>query len=79
MGAALLRNIRNAWWKNFIESRQDMVGMDASIISHKRIWEASGHVAGFADAMIDCKACKCVRAQITSLKTSLNPKTNPCL
>lgn len=58
MGAALLRNIRNLWWKNFIESRQDMVGMDASIISHKRIWEASGHVAGFADAMIDCKSCK---------------------
>lgn len=58
MGAALLRNIRNLWWKNFIESRDDMVGMDASIISHHKIWEASGHVAGFADAMIDCKACK---------------------
>ncbi len=58
MGAALLRNIRNLWWKTFIENRDDMVGMDSSIISHRKIWEASGHVAGFADAMIDCKACK---------------------
>ncbi|HKY74184.1 MAG TPA: glycine--tRNA ligase, partial [Patescibacteria group bacterium] len=58
MGVALLRNIRNLWWRTFIEQRQDMVGMDSSIISHRKIWEASGHVAGFADAMIDCKACK---------------------
>lgn len=58
MGAALLRNIRNIWWKTFIESRTDMVGMDASIISHANIWKASGHVAGFADAMVDCKVCK---------------------
>ncbi|MBI5151154.1 MAG: glycine--tRNA ligase [Candidatus Pacebacteria bacterium] len=58
MGAALLRNIRNIWWKTFIESRTDMVGLDASIISHANIWKASGHVAGFADAMVDCKACK---------------------
>jgi glycyl-tRNA synthetase len=58
MGASLLRNIRNLWWKTFIDDRDDMVGLDSSIISHKKIWEASGHVAGFADAMVDCKNCR---------------------
>ncbi len=58
MGTELLRNIKNLWWKYFVQERSDIVGLDASLISHHRIWEASGHVAGFADAMIDCKNCK---------------------
>jgi len=58
MGTELLRNIKNLWWKYFVTDRSDIVGLDASLISHHRIWEASGHVAGFADAMIDCKNCK---------------------
>lgn len=58
LGTELLRNIKNLWWKNFVQDRSDIVGLDAGIISHHRIWEASGHVAGFADAMIDCKNCK---------------------
>ena len=58
MGAELLRNIRNLWWKIFVEKRDDIVGLDASVISHQKVWEASGHTAGFADAMIDCKHCK---------------------
>ena len=58
LGTELLRNIRNLWWKIFVQERSDIVGLDAGIISHHRIWEASGHVAGFADAMIDCKNCK---------------------
>ncbi len=58
MGAELLRNIKNIWWKTFVTKRADMVGIDASIISHHKIWEASGHVASFADAMVDCKSCK---------------------
>ena len=58
LGAELLRNIKNAWWKNFVQNRDDIVGLDASLISHHKIWEASGHTAGFADAMIDCKNCK---------------------
>jgi glycyl-tRNA synthetase len=57
-GVELLRNIRTIWWDSFIQKRQDIVGLDASLISHHRIWEASGHVSGFADAMIDCKNCK---------------------
>lgn len=58
MGTELLRNIKNLWWKYFVQKRPDIVGLDASLISHHKIWEASGHVAGFADAMIDCKNCK---------------------
>ena len=57
-GAELLRNIKNLWWETFVQKRRDMVGLDGSIISHHKIWEASGHVAGFADAMVDCKNCK---------------------
>jgi glycyl-tRNA synthetase len=58
LGTELLRNIKNLWWKYFVQEREDVVGLDAGIISHHRIWESSGHVAGFADAMIDCKNCK---------------------
>lgn len=58
MGTELLRNIRNLWWETFVHQRDDMVGLDASVISHHKIWEASGHVGGFADAMVDCKKCK---------------------
>jgi glycyl-tRNA synthetase len=58
MGAALLRNIRNLWWKNFIQKRSDMVGLDSSIILHPMVWKASGHVDTFTDALIDCKTCQ---------------------
>jgi glycyl-tRNA synthetase len=57
-GAELLRNIRNLWWDNFVHKRDDVVGLDASVISHQEVWKASGHTSGFADAMIDCKNCK---------------------
>ena len=57
-GTELLRNIRNLWWDNFVHKREDIVGVDASIISHQEVWRASGHTAGFADALIDCKNCK---------------------
>ncbi len=53
MGTELLRNIRNAWWTFFVHQREDIVGLDASIISSHKIWDASGHTAGFSDAMID--------------------------
>ncbi len=58
MGVELLRNIKNLWWKYFVHQRADVVGLDASLISHQKIWEASGHTKGFADALIDCKNCK---------------------
>lgn len=57
-GVELKKNIADAWWQFFVRGRPDMVGLDSSIILHPKTWEASGHVAGFADALIDCKNCK---------------------
>lgn len=57
-GAELKRLVRERWWRQFVQGREDMVGMDGPILLHPRAWEASGHVAGFNDALIDCKVCK---------------------
>ena len=53
VGAEMLHNLRNLWWKEFIQSQKNMVGLDSAIISHPRVWEASGHVESFADAMVE--------------------------
>lgn len=58
LGAELKRNIKNLFWSLFVDQRDDMVALDGPILLHPKAWEASGHVAGFNDAMIDCKACK---------------------
>jgi glycyl-tRNA synthetase len=57
LGVALKNNIKNIWWKRFVDSRDDMYGMDAAILMNQRTWEASGHVSGFADPMVECKKC----------------------
>ncbi|MEI6288386.1 MAG: glycine--tRNA ligase [bacterium] len=57
-GAELKNNIKRLWWKKFIDDRQDMVGLDGPILLHPKLWEASGHLTGFNDAMVDCRACK---------------------
>lgn len=57
MGVLLKRNITNAWWKHFVENRDDMYGMDADILMNAKAWEASGHVAGFSDPVIECLKC----------------------
>ena len=56
-GMLLKNNIRDLWWKTFVLDREDMVGLDASIMLNAKVWEASGHVAGFSDSLIDCKNC----------------------
>lgn len=58
LGALLKKNVRDFWWKTFIQERDDVVGMDGPILLHPRAWHASGHVEGFNDAMVDCKQCK---------------------
>jgi len=57
-GVALKKNIKDLWWKMFVQQRRDMVGLDGPILLHPKTWAASGHVEGFNDALIDCKACK---------------------
>ena len=54
MGAELKRNLRDAWWKVMMRQRDDILGLDASILMHPDIWKASGHVATFADMMREC-------------------------
>ncbi len=58
LGAELKRNVKDAWWKTIVHHRDDVVGLEATIIMHPKIWEASGHVATFADPMSTCKQCK---------------------
>jgi glycyl-tRNA synthetase len=58
LGAELKKNIKDAWWRSIVQERDDVVGLDASIIMSPRIWEASGHVATFTDPLVDCKQCK---------------------
>ncbi|MGJ3243181.1 MAG: glycine--tRNA ligase [Opitutales bacterium] len=58
IGVELRRQIKDAWWRTFVREREDIVGLDASIIMNPRTWEASGHVGNFSDPMVDCKASK---------------------
>jgi glycyl-tRNA synthetase len=58
LGAELKRNIKDAWWRTMVQYRDDVVGLEASIIMHPRIWEASGHTSTFSDLMVDCLLTK---------------------
>lgn len=58
IGVELRRNVKEAWWREMVWARGDIVGLDCSILMHPRVWEASGHVAGFTDPLVDCKKCK---------------------
>ena len=57
LGVELKNNVKAAWWRSMVQERDDMVGLDSSIIMHPRTWEASGHVQGFADPLVECKDC----------------------
>jgi len=57
LGVELLRNVKDAWWKE-MTFRDNIEGIDAAILMHPRVWEASGHVENFTDPMVDCKQCK---------------------
>lgn len=58
LGAELKKNIKDAWWKKFIKTNRYNVGIDAAIIMNPQVWVTTGHVGGFSDPLIDCKACK---------------------
>ncbi len=58
LGVELKRNVKDAWWRAIVHQRDDVVGIDTSIIMHPQTWMASGHVDGFSDPMVDCKACR---------------------
>ena len=56
-GVELANNIKNVWWRIMVQLRDDIVGLDAAIFMHPKVWQASGHVAGFADPLTECKNC----------------------
>ena len=58
LGVELKRNVKNFWWEWMTLRRDDVEGVDASILMHPRVWEASGHVEGFTDPLVDCRNCK---------------------
>jgi len=58
IGVLLLRNVKDAWWRSMVQLRDDVVGLDAAILSPPAIWEASGHLKNFTDPLVDCKVCQ---------------------
>jgi glycyl-tRNA synthetase len=58
LGAELKKNIRDCWWADMVRRRDDVVGLESSIIMHPKVWQASGHVDGFTDPLVDCKVSK---------------------
>ena len=80
LGVELKRNIKDAWWRDNVTMRDDMAGLDCSIIMNPKVWEASGHVGGFSDPMVDCKKCNGrFRADqlryIEYISSDIDPKT----
>jgi len=58
LGVELKKNLKDRWWHAMVRARDDIEGLDAAILMHPRVWEASGHVSGFVDPLVDCKTCK---------------------
>jgi glycyl-tRNA synthetase len=58
LGVELKRNVKEAWWREMVQRRSDVMGLDAAILMHPRTWEASGHLQSFTDPLVDCKSCK---------------------
>ncbi len=79
MGVALKNNIKKFWWQSMVQFRDDVAGVDTSIIAHPTTWQASGHIDCFSDPMIDCKTCKGrFRADHLETSTCLNkPSQSP--
>jgi glycyl-tRNA synthetase len=58
LGVLALRNVKDAWWRSIVQLRDDVVGIDAAILTSPKVWEASGHLTNFADPLVDCRNCK---------------------
>jgi len=72
LGVELKQNIKQAWWQAVVHERDDMVGLDASILMHPQTWEASGHLKGFTDPLVECKTCH-LRWRVDDLKDNKCP------
>ena len=72
LGVELKRNIKQAWWQSAVHERDDMVGLDTSILMHPQVWASSGHLAGFSDPLVECKTCH-LRWRVDDLKENNCP------
>ncbi len=75
LGTELKNNIKQLWWKRFVQQRDDMVGIDAALVMNPKVWEASGHVATFTDPLVECKAC---HARFRADQIDVNEKCENC-
>ncbi|MCJ7605219.1 MAG: glycine--tRNA ligase, partial [Dehalococcoidales bacterium] len=73
VGVELKRNVKEAWWNTVVRERDDMVGLDTSILMNRRVWEASGHVTEFSDPLVECKSCH-LRFRADNLETDKCPE-----
>ena len=79
LGVELKKNLKERWWRSMVHERDDIEGVDAAILMHPKVWEASGHVSGFTDPLIDCKICKNrFRADDERLKGEPGTPTGQC-
>src|SRR5437763_1594709 len=78
-GVLLKNNVKGEWWRAMLQERDDIVALDSAILQHPRVWEASGHLAGFTDPMVDCKTCgKRFRADhLSELECGRKPSKHP--
>ena len=72
-GVELKRNIKDAWWKTIVQERDDVLGLETSIMMHPKIWEASGHIDSFTDPLVECKSCH-LRWRTEELRDEKCPK-----
>ncbi|MBI2113376.1 MAG: glycine--tRNA ligase [Candidatus Wildermuthbacteria bacterium] len=78
LGVELKNNIKQEWWKRFVQQRSDMFGIDASLLMNPKVWEASGHLENFADALVECKGCN-KRFRVEDLGVDFSPAIRDAL
>src|SRR5881397_2993444 len=78
LGVELKKNLKDRWWHAMVRARNDIEGLDAAILMHPRVWEASGHVSGFVDPLVDCRNCK-KRFRADAPRIKGTPGTKPLL
>lgn len=77
LGVELVNNIKQMWWKRFVHNREDIVGISSAILMNPKVWEASGHLKGFTDPLVECKKCH-TRHRADHLKESYDNKCPSC-
>src|SRR3990167_7640864 len=77
VGVELKKNIKNEWWKEMVQLRDDVVGVDTSIIMNPDVWKASGHVEAFTDPLVECKICHQRFRSDKSEEIKAHEKTHP--